>query len=314
MNLALKAAIQFSINMKKTIECVPNFSEGRDLQKINAIAKAIKDIPGIFFLDQQSDANHNRSVITFAGEPETVFSAAFAACQRAAELINLDAHQGEHPRIGATDVIPFVPIKGVTMQDCIELAEKLGEKIGSQLKIPVYLYEKAAKSPERENLANIRKGEYEAIKEEIGKSPTRKPDYGPEKIGKAGATAVGAREILIAYNVNLKTAKLEIAKAIAKKIRESSGGFKFVKALGLELKDKGIVQVSMNLTNFKVTPPLQVFDAIAQECKKYGIEILESEVIGLIPQTALFENAKKHLKLGISFTKNQILELALQKA
>lgn len=299
--------------MKKIVECIPNFSEGRDKQKIEAIVKAIKDVPGIIFLDEESDPAHNRSVISFAGEPEKVLSAAFAACKKAAELIDLDNHQGEHPRMGATDVIPFVPIKGVTIEDCAKLAEKLGEKIGAQLNIPVYLYEKAAKIPERENLANVRKGQYEGIKEEIGKLPQRKPDFGPEKLGKAGAVAVGAREPLVAYNVNLKTDKLEIAKTIAKKIREKDGGLKYVKALGFALEDRGIVQVSMNLTNYKITPPHVVFRAIKKECKKYEVEILESEIIGLIPQNALFEASKEYLKTSPEFKEDQILELALQK-
>ncbi len=299
--------------MQKIIECIPNFSEGRDKQKIESIVKAIKDIPGIIFLDQESDPAHNRSVISFAGEPETVLNAAFAGCKKASEIIDLNTHKGEHPRMGATDVIPFVPIKGVLMEDCVKLAERLGEKMGNELNIPVYLYEKAAKMPERQNLADVRKGEYEGIKDEIGKLPSRKPDFGPMHLGPAGATAVGAREALVAYNVNLKTDKLEIAKAIAKKIRESSGGLKFVKALGFALEDRGIVQISMNLTNYKVTPPHKVFREIKKECKKHEVEILESEVIGLIPQDALFEAAKDSLKISPDFKEEQILEVALQK-
>lgn len=235
--------------MKKIVECIPNFSEGKDKTVIDAIVKAITDVPGIILLNQESDPAHNRSVVTFAGEPKPVVEAAFQGIKKAAELIDLDKHVGEHPRMGATDVVPFVPLKGVKIKDCIEYAEKLGERVGEELKIPVYLYEKAARTPERENLAAVRKGEYETIKKEIDQSPEKKPDFGPMEVPKAGVTAIGAREPLIAYNVNLETNDLSIAKNIAKTIRYKTGGFKNVKALGFDLEDRGIVQVSMNLTN-----------------------------------------------------------------
>lgn len=297
--------------MKKLIECIPNFSEGRDENKINAIIKAITDVSGIILLDSESDPAHNRSVVTFAGEPESVIEAAFQGCKKAAELIDLDKHKGEHPRMGATDVIPLVPLSGIKEDEAIKYAEKLGEKIGKELKIPVYLYEKAARHPQNANLANIRKGEYETIKKEITK-PERKPDFGPLKVGKAGVVAVGMRDPLVAYNVNLNTKDLEIAQDIAKKIRFKDGGFKCVKALGFALEDRSIVQVSMNLTNYKVTPPYVVFEAIKKEAIKHGVKIIESEVIGLIPERALVDTAKYYLQLD-NFKYKQILENRIQK-
>src|SRR3990167_8251258 len=257
--------------MQKIIECIPNFSEGRDKKKIDKSCKAITNVKGILLLNVESDIAHNRSVITFAGTPVAVLEAAFQATKTASRIIDLTRHKGEHPRMGATDVIPLVPISGITMKECVRLAQKLGSRIGIELKIPVYLYEKAAKREDRKNLANIRKGEYEGLKKEIGKNADRKPDFGPKYLGKAGATAVGAREPLIAYNVNLDTKNIKIAKAIAKKIREKDGGFKSVKALGFELKDKGITQVSMNLTNYKITPPHIVFNAIKKEAKAFTL-------------------------------------------
>lgn len=297
--------------MKKLIECIPNFSEGKDKTKIDAIVGAITSVSGIILLGQQSDPAHNRAVVTFVGEPEAVIEAAFQGCKKAAELIDLDKHKGEHPRMGATDVIPLVPLSGIKDEECMEYAEKLGERIGKELKIPVYLYEKAAKIPERKNLAKIRKGQYEKIKDEINKSE-KKPDFGPSKVGKAGAVAVGIRDPLIAYNVNLDTKNLKIAQAIAKKIREQDGGFKYVKALGFNLEDRGIVQVSMNLTNYKVTPPHIVFKAIKKEAKKHGIKVLESEIIGLIPEAALIGASKNYLKIT-GFKDEQILEHAINK-
>lgn len=298
--------------MQKIIECIPNFSEGRDKQKIKAIVDVIEQTPGIVLLDQESDIAHNRSVVTFVGEPSAVLAAAFASAKKAAELIDLNTHKGEHPRMGAVDVIPFVPIRGVGVQECVELAEKLGQKIGSELGIPVYLYEKAAKRPERENLADVRRGEYEVIKKEIGVDPKRDPDFGPKKLGSAGAVAVGARDPLVAYNVNLKSTDLAIAKAIAKRVRFKDGGFKCVKALGFPLEDRGMVQVSMNLTNYKETPPHVVFEAIKEEATKNGVEIFESEIVGLTPQEPLIEAAKYFLKVR-NFSDSQILEVALQR-
>lgn len=297
--------------MQKIIECVPNFSEGKNLKKIAAIVAAIKSVPGIALLDQTSDDSHNRSVITFAGEPESVIKAAFLAVKKAAALIDMDKHSGVHPRLGATDVLPLIPLKGVSIKECVRYALKLGKRIGEELKIPVYMYEKAAKRADRKNLADVRRGEYEELKKEIEKNPQRKPDFGPSKLGKAGATAVGARLPLIAFNVNLASKNLQIAKEIAKKIRFKDSGFSYVKAIGLELKNPNCVQVSINFTNYKKTPVNKVFQKIAQLAKKYGVKILESEIIGLIPRAALIKDAKKHWKIK-NFSKDKILEEALK--
>lgn len=303
--------------MQKIIECIPNFSEGRDEKTIAKIRDSISKIKGAYVLDTHTDSDHNRSVITFAGEPKVVLEAAFQAVKQAAKLIKLSSHQGVHPRMGATDVLPLVPLKGVTSKECIVFAHKLAARIGKELKIPIYLYEKAATNHDRKNLSNIRNIGYEILKKEISKNPKLKPDYGPAKLGSAGATALGVREILVAYNVNLASNDLSIAKKIAHKIRERDGGFKAVKALGFRLKKRGIVQVSMNLTNYKITNPYTIFSAIKKLAKKYGVKILESEIIGLVPQKA-FANCgkdyKKQLQLSPSFKETQILEVALKSA
>ncbi|MBD3361031.1 glutamate formimidoyltransferase [Candidatus Peregrinibacteria bacterium] len=278
------------------VECVPNFSEGKNKKVIQAIKNSIAKISGIKVLDIHMDPDHNRSVISFIGEPDQAIKAAFEAVKKAAQLIDLTKHKGEHPRIGATDVVPLIPLEGITYKECIKLAEKLGKKIGEELKIPVYLYEKAATKFERKNLANLRKGGYERLKNEI-KKPYRKPDFGPSKLSKAGVTAVSVRPVLIAFNVNLKTNDLKIAKYIAKKLREKNGGLPAVKALAISLKSKNIVQVSMNLTNYIVTPPLKAFKKVEKEAKKFGIKISESEIVGLVPKDALPKNPKKSLKL-----------------
>lgn len=294
--------------MTKIVECVPNFSEGRRTEVIDSIANAIKDVEGVRLLDYEYDKDHNRSVFTFVGDPQLVKKAAFTACAKATELINLNEHSGEHPRIGATDVIPFIPISEITMEECASLAAELGKEIAEKLNIPVYLYEYAATKPERQNLANIRKGQYEGLREAIQRDPERKPDFGPNKLHPtAGATAVGARMPLVAYNVNLDTNDIAIAKDIAKKVRYSSGGLKYVKALGLEIKERGIVQVSMNLTNYQETPIYKVFEMIKKEAESYGVEILGSEVVGLIPLNALVDSADFYLRFE-SFDKKQILE------
>lgn len=260
----------------QVIECIPNFSEGRDKKKIEKIANAIKKVPEVKLLHQTSDVDHNRSVMTFIGPPEKVIEAAFRACQKAAELINLTDHQGVHPCIGATDVIPLVPLKNISFKKCTQFAEKLGEKIGTELNIPVYLYEKAARKPERENLANIRNKEH-----------LTSPDFGPKKPGEAGSVAVGVREILIAYNINLDTNDLKTAENIAKSIRESNGGLPFVKALGLSLSSRNIVQVSMNLTNYKMINIPEVYEEVGKLAKTHGVKILGTEVIGLTPEEIL---------------------------
>lgn len=291
--------------MRKIVECVPNFSEGRRREVIDQIAEAIATVPGVNVLDVQSDADHNRTVVTFVGEPEAVEEATFRGIEKAAELIDMNLHQGEHPRLGAADVVPFVPIKGVTMEDCVALAQRLGERVGRELGIPVYLYEKAATRPERRNLADVRRGEYEGIKAEIATRPEREPDFGPRHVGKAGATAIGARPSLVAFNVYLDTDDVEIAQTIARAVRHSSGGLRYVKALGLLVK--GQAQVSMNLTDYRQTPVHRVMEMIRREAERYGVSVVESELIGLIPNEALVETAEFYLQLG-DFSSQQILE------
>lgn len=298
----------------KVVECVPNFSEGRNKEVIQELMAAIQKGGKVKMLDWEADADHNRSVITFAGEPEECVSAAFAGIERAAELIDMEKHKGEHPRMGATDVVPFVPISGVTLEECVELARRLGKRVGEELGIPVYLYEAAATRPERVNLAAVRKGEYEGLKEELGKNPERKPDFGPEKIHpKAGGCIIGARMPLIAYNVYLNTEEINIAKQIAKVVREAGGGLPAVKALGFEIKARKQVQVSMNLTNYLKTPPHIAFEAVKKEAGKLGVAAVSSEVVGLIPQPALDVAGIHYLKLE-NFSAEQILEEKLRKA
>ena len=291
--------------MRKIVECVPNFSEGRRREVIDQIAEAIATVPHVHVLDVQSDADHNRTVVTFAGEPEAVEEAAFRGIEKAAELIDMNLHQGEHPRMGAADVAPFVPIKGVTMEDCVAIARRVGERVGRELDIPVYLYERAATRPERRNLADVRRGEYEGIKAEIATKPEREPDFGPKHVGKAGATAIGARAPLIAYNVYLNTDDVEVAKAVARAVRHSSGGLRYVKALGLLVK--GQAQVSMNLTDYRQTPVHRVVEMIHREAARYGVSVVESELIGLIPNEALAAAAEFYLQMG-DFSSHQILE------
>ena len=292
--------------MRKIVECVPNFSEGRRKEVIGRIAAAISAVPHVHVMDVQSDADHNRTVVTFAGEPEAVEEAAFRGIEKAAELIDMDLHRGEHPRMGAADVVPFVPIKNVTMEDCVAIARRLGERVGRELGIPVYLYEKAATRPERRNLADVRRGEYEGIKAEIETKPEREPDFGPRRVGKAGATAIGARPPLIAFNVYLGTDDVEVAQAIARAVRHSSGGLRYVKALGLLVK--GQAQVSMNLTDYRQTPVHRVVEMIRREAARYGVSVAESELIGLIPNEALAAAAEFYLQMGSGFSSHQVLE------
>ena len=291
--------------MTQLIECIPNFSEARRPEVIDQIVSAIISVDGAQLLDRSSDLDHNRTVLTFAGEPSAVEEAAFRAIQTAAELIDLDAHTGEHPRIGATDVVPFVPLSNASMQDCVEMAQRVGQRVGEELSIPVYLYEAAATRPERTNLENIRKGQYEGLKAEIESDPNRAPDYGPSKLPKAGATVIGAREPLIAFNVYLTTDNVDIAKKVAAAVRQSSGGLRFVKGLGL-LVD-GRAQVSMNLTNFRKTPIARVVEFVRREAERYGVGIHHSELVGLIPQDALVDAAVWYTQLD-AFSKEQILE------
>ena len=300
--------------MRKIVECIPNFSEGRSAEVIDDIVAAIKSVPGATLLDRESDADHNRSVVTFVAPPDRVVEAALAAAKKAAELIDLNHHKGEHPRMGATDVIPFVPISGITMDDCVELARECGERMWRELSIPVYLYEKAATRPERENLAAVRKGQFEGIRDEIGTREARRPDFGEARVHPtAGITAVGARPPLIAYNVNLGTADIEVANKIARAVRHLSGGLRYVKALGFELKDRGIVQVSMNMVNYEGTPLFRAFEMIKREAERYGVPVLGSEIVGLVPQGALNAVADFYLRLE-NFSEDQILEHRLEAA
>ncbi len=296
---------------RKLVECVPNFSEGRRVEVVDALAGVVGRTPGVYLLDRHSDADHNRSVLTFAGEPQAVSDAAFKAIALAAQKIDLDKHTGEHPRIGATDVVPFVPLGDTTMDECVELARRLGRRVGDELGIPVYLYEAAATRPDRVNLADIRRGEYEALKQSIASDPDRRPDFGPARIGPAGATVIGARQFLIAFNVYLATDDVSIAKAIAKAVRTSSGGLPSVKALGLLVE--GLAQVSMNLTDFTQTSVPRVVEAIRQEAVRRGTSIHHSELVGLIPQAAIVETARWYLQLD-RFASEQVLETKLYDA
>ncbi|HQA69325.1 MAG TPA: glutamate formimidoyltransferase, partial [Aggregatilineales bacterium] len=297
--------------MKPLVECIPNFSEGRRLEVVEQIVDAVRSVPGVSVLDYSSDPDHNRSVLTFVGVPEAVEQAAFEAIRTAAELIDMTQHQGEHPRIGATDVVPFVPIRGVTMETCVEMARRLGQRVGEELGIPVYLYERAATRPERENLAVLRQGEYEGLKEVIATDDDRAPDFGPRELGTAGATVIGARAPLIAYNVYLNTDNVEIAKEIAKAIRHSSGGLRFVKALGLLVE--GQAQVSMNLTDYTRTPIHRVQEMIRREAARYGCTITRAELVGMIPEQALVDAARWYLQLDLFDPAGQILEWQIQQ-
>jgi glutamate formiminotransferase len=294
--------------MNRLIECVPNFSEGRDLRKVDALVEALSGVAGAWVLDRTSDADHNRSVITLAGKPEAVAEAAIRAAGKAAELIDLTRHKGVHPRIGATDVIPFVPLEGVSMEECVALARSVGQELWNRYRIPVYFYEAAATRPERVNLENIRKGQFEGLHEEAGRNPDRSPDIGGPHLHKtAGATAVGARKFLIAYNIYLNTGDVSVAKEIARAIRSSSGGLPSVKAIGVDMKTRGLAQVSINLTDFEVTPLHVVFEAVKREAFRRGCAIVGSEIIGLVPRKAMELSREYDLQLE-NFSPDRILE------
>jgi glutamate formiminotransferase len=279
------------------VECVPNFSEGRNAAVVEAIAGAIGSIPGAILLDRETDADHNRSVITFAGAPEAVLEGALAGVAKAVELIDLTKHRGAHPRIGAADVMPFVPIEGVTMEECVRLAWRAGEEIWRRFHVPVYFYEAAARRSGRERLENIRRGQFEGLRDAVRTDPERRPDVGDAELHPtAGATVVGARKFLIAYNITLTTADVGIAKRIARTIRASSGGFPCVKAMGVMLASRNLAQVSMNLTDFETTPIHVVFEAVKREAARYGAGVAGSELIGLIPRKALEMAAGVDLK------------------
>ncbi len=293
------------------IECVPNISEGRRADVVQACTERIRAIEGITLLDVSSDASHNRSVLTFAGDAAPVQAAVLALFDAALPLIDLREHHGAHPRMGAVDVVPFVPIDGVTMAACAELARQTAAAVAARFDLPVFLYEEAATRPERRNLEDIRRGEFEALAARLA-MPEWAPDFGPARPHEtAGAAVIGARMPLIAFNVNLATDRLEVAKAIASAVRHSSGGFRFVKAMGIRLSDRGIVQVSMNLTNFERTPVFRVFEAIKREAERYGVPVLESEIVGLVPAAALIDTARHFLQLD-GFRSDQVLEARLR--
>jgi len=293
----------------KILECVPNISEGRDQAKISAIKEEFSKHPKVRLLDVSSDQDHNRTVFTFLGGPSEVKEAALSFASKAIDLIDMRGHRGGHPRIGAVDVVPFVPVQGIEMREAVEVARSFGKELGKR-GIPVYFYEEAAASPERRDLPTIRKGEYEGLREKLG-DPRWKPDEGPDAFNpKSGATVVGARFALVAYNVNLKTKDLALAKEIAKKVRFKDGGFPCVRALGVDLKDKGLVQVSMNLTNYRVTDIPTVYDFIREEAGKRGVDVEESEMIGLIPLTVL-EGIVRHYIRCRQFSIRQVIEQRL---
>lgn len=297
----------------KLIEAVPNISEGRDCEKIEAIAAEVRAVRGVALLDVDPDPDHNRTVITFAGPPEAVEEAALRLTAKAVELIDLNKHRGEHPRMGAVDVLPFVPLREAAMAECIELAKRVGRRISEEFKIPVYLYAEAATRPERRDLANIRKGEFEGFAAKI-QEPEWAPDFGERRVHPtAGVMAVGARPPLIAYNVNLGTNDLGIAKRIAQAVRGASGGLQYVKALAFELKERGIVQVSMNLTDYKKTPLHRAFELVKREAARYGVPVVGSEIVGLVPQEALNMAAEYYLQLE-NFRPEMILEERLAQA
>ncbi len=292
--------------MREIIECVPNISEGRNKEKIEEIIRNLQKT-GVKILDYSSDPDHNRSVITFVGDKDSVKEGALQVARDAVRLIDLRHHKGTHPRMGAVDVIPFIPVKGVKMEDCIEISKEVGKQISEELKVPVYLYAESATVPERAKLPNIRKGEFEGFFDKI-KDPQWKPDFGePVVHPTAGVTAVGAREFLIAYNINLDTKDVKIAKKIARSIRESSGGLRYVQAKGMELKDKGCVQVSMNILNYKKAPLYRIFEIVKMEAARYGVNVIESELIGLMPMDAVLKSLAFYLRLP-KFSAENILE------
>jgi len=293
------------------IECVPNVSEGRRPDVIAAMVEALGRVPGVRLLDHSSDPSHNRSVFTLVGDSTGVEQAVLALFERATADIDLRSHTGEHPRLGAVDVVPFIPIEGATMPDCVALAKRVGAEVAARFGVPVYLYEEASNNPARKNLEDIRRGEFEGLAARMA-TPDWAPDFGPAAPHpSAGATVIGARMPLIAYNINLATDRLDVAKKIAAAIRHSSGGFRYVKAAGFKLEDRGIVQVSMNLTNYEKTPIFRVFETVKREAERYGVSILESEIVGLVPAAALNAAAEFYLQIG-GFKADQVLENKLR--
>ncbi len=296
--------------MRRIVECVPNFSEGRDAAVVEQIVAPLRARKGVKLLDYQTDADHNRMVVTVVGEPQPLKAAVLEAMAAAVRLIDLTRHSGQHPRMGAVDVVPLIPVRNVGMEEAVALSRELARAAAEQLDLPVFLYEKAASAPHRVNLADIRKGQFEGMPEKL-KDPAWRPDFGPQAVHPtAGVTAVGARMPLVAFNVNLDTADLAIADRIAKSVRHSSGGLRFVKAMGVELKERGIVQVSMNMTDFQKTPLYRVFELIRIEARRYGVGILGSEIVGLTPMAALIDSAAFYMGLE-QFSTRQVLEARL---
>src|SRR5579863_2985550 len=300
--------------MKRLIECVPNFSEGRDPTKVDAIVSAMSSVSGVYVLDREMDADHNRCVITLAGEPDSVAEAALRGVGKAMELIDLTKHTGAHPRVGATDVVPFIPIEGVTLDDCVALAKRTGHEIWARYRIPVFFYEAAAQRPDRVNLENIRRGQFEGLHQEMKHNHDRQPDVGEPKLHPtAGVTVVGARKFLIAYNVNLNTSEIGVANKIAKAIRFSSGGLRYVKSMGVELKARNLAQVSINLTDFEQTPMHRVYEMVKREAARYGAIPVGSEIVGLVPKKAVEMAADFFLQLE-NFSPSQVFENKLEAA
>jgi glutamate formiminotransferase/formiminotetrahydrofolate cyclodeaminase len=300
--------------MKRLIECVPNFSEGRDPAKVDAIVSVMSAVAGVYVLDREMDADHHRCVVTLAGEPEAVAEAALRGVGKAMELIDLNVHSGAHPRVGAADVIPFIPIHGVTIEDCVALARRVGKEIWARYRIPVFFYEAAATRPDRTNLENVRRGQFEGLRDELKRNHDRQPDIGEPKLHPtAGVTVVGARKFLIAYNVNLNTPDVGIANKIAKAIRFSSGGLRYVKSMGVELKARNLAQVSINLTDFEQTPMHRVYEMVKREAARYGAIPVGSEIVGLIPKKAIEMAADYFLQVE-NFSPEQIFENKLEAA
>ena len=294
--------------MAKLVECIPNFSEGRNQAVLDTLVAVAKSVPGCTLMDVQSDPTHNRSVFTLVGSPEGIEEVSFELCKKAAELIDMRKHEGAHPRMGATDVIPFVPTIGMTVEECVELSKRVAKRIWEELQIPSFLYEDSATTPERKNLATVRKGQFEGMPEKL-LLPEWKPDYGERKIHPtAGITAIGARMPLVAFNVNLGTSDVQIAKKIAKVVRASSGGFKYCKAIGLLLEDRNVAQVSMNMVNYEGTPLYRVFEVIRAEAQRWGVPIIGSEVVGLTPAKALVDCAEYYLKIENFDYHKQVME------
>ena len=300
--------------MKRLIECVPNFSEGRDAAKVDAIIAAMSGVTGVYVLDRKMDADHNRCVVTLAGDPDAVAEAALLGAGKATELIDLTKHTGAHPRVGATDVLPFIPIEGVTIEDCVALARRVGHELWTRYRIPVFFYEAAATRPERTNLENVRRGQFEGLREEIKHNHDREPDVGEPKVHPtAGVTVVGARKFLVAYNVNLNTADIAIANKIANAIRFSSGGLRYVKSMGVELKARNLAQVSINLTDFEQTPMHRVYEMVKREAARHGVMPVGSEIVGLVPKKAIEMAAEFFLQLE-NFSPAQVFENKLEIA